>query len=78
MISTQDRPLAVDSSLLASVDYDASQLVLQLEFRSGAIYRYFTVPATIHADLLAADSKGSYFNHRIRGNFPYTLIRRPR
>ena len=77
MISTQDSPLAVDSSLLASVAYDASQLVLQLEFRSGAIYRYFAVPATIHEDLLVADSKGSYFNSRIRGNFSYTLVRRP-
>jgi hypothetical protein len=77
MTFTQDGPLAVDSSLLASVDYDASRLVLQLEFRSGAIYRYFAVPATIHEDLLAADSKGSYFNSRIRGRFPYTLVRRP-
>jgi hypothetical protein len=77
MTFTQDGPLAVDSSLLASVDYDASQSVLQLEFRSGAMYRYFAVPATIHEDLLSADSKGSYFNSRIRGNFPYTLVRRP-
>jgi hypothetical protein len=78
MTSTQAGPVAVNSSLLASVDYDPSQLVLQLEFRSGAIYRYSAVPATIHEDLLAADSKGSYFNSRIRGSFPYTLVRRPR
>lgn len=78
MISTQAEPVAVNSSLLASAAYDARASVLQLEFRNGAIYRYFAVPATTYEDLLAADSKGSFFNSQIRACFQYVLIRRPR
>jgi len=59
----QAGPVAVDSSLLASAAYDVSESVLQLEFRDGAIYRYFDVPPPSTNDLLAADSKGSYFKN---------------
>jgi hypothetical protein len=48
-----------------------------LEFRDGAIYRYFDVPAAVYNDLLAADSKGSYFNKQIRGRFRHIRLRRP-
>ena len=78
MTPNQAGPVAVDSSLLARAAYTASESFLDLEFRNGAIYRYFAVPATIHQDLLAADSKGSYFNSRIRGHFRYVLIKSPR
>lgn len=69
--------VAVHSSLIATVSYDASQYVLQLEFCDGAIYRYFGVPAAICEDLLAAESKGTYFNREIRDCFRYALVRRP-
>lgn len=71
-------PRGVESSLLATVAYDGSESVLRLEFRDGAIYSYFAVPAAIYEALLAADSKGSYFNRQIRGRFRYVLTRRPR
>ena len=78
MTLTEVPMVAVNSTLLASVGYDAGELLLQLEFRDGAIYHYFAVPAAIHERLLAADSKGSYFNREIRGRFGYTQLRRPR
>jgi hypothetical protein len=78
MILTEAASVPVNSTLLASVIYDVGELILQLEFQNGAIYRYFAVPAAIHNGLLAADSKGSYFNHKIRNCFPYTRLRRPR
>jgi hypothetical protein len=65
---------AVASTTLASVVYDDAHELLQLEFRSRAIYQYFGVPATVHQGLLGADSKGGYFNRVIRGQFPYRLI----
>ena len=68
-------PVAVDSSLLATVAYEGGQKMLQLEFRTGAIYRYFDVAAAVHQGLLAADSKGSYFNCEIRDKYPYVLVR---
>jgi hypothetical protein len=71
-------PVPLDSSLLASVTYHSSQLLLDLEFCDGAIYRYLTVPAAIYHDLLAAESKGSYFNRQIRNHFRYERLRKPR
>lgn len=64
---------AVESTTLARVAYDDGRELLQLEFRSRAIYQYFGVPAAVHAALLGAPSKGSYFNRVIRGRFPYCL-----
>ena len=64
---------AVESSTLATIGYDDARDLLQLEFRSRAIYHYFGVPAVVHADLLRAPSKGRYFNQVIRGRFPYGL-----
>ncbi|MGH8647711.1 MAG: KTSC domain-containing protein [Burkholderiales bacterium] len=64
---------AVESTTLATVAYDAARELLQLEFRSRAVYQYFGVPAAVHEALLRAASKGSYFNRFIRGSFPYSL-----
>jgi KTSC domain-containing protein len=66
--------IAVESTTLATVGYDDASSILQLEFRSGANYQYFEVPATAYQGLLDAPSKGSYFNQSIRGHFRYHLI----
>jgi hypothetical protein len=63
----------VESTTLASLAYDETRELLQLEFRSGSIYQYFGVPSAVHEALLSAPSKGSYFNSAIRGRFPYAL-----
>jgi len=62
---------AVESTLLAAVAYDASNQILELEFRDLAIYQYVGVPAEIHDALWRAPSKGQYFNRAIRGKFRY-------
>lgn len=63
---------AVESTTLAALAYDEAHEILQLEFRSRAIYRYLGVPAPIYEALLSASSKGKYFNRAIRGIFPYS------
>jgi KTSC domain len=65
---------AAESTTLATVGYDNASSMLQLEFRSRAVYQYFGVPAPVHEGLLDAPSKGNYFNRVIRGHFPYRLI----
>jgi hypothetical protein len=65
----------LESSSLATVAYDAKRELLQIEFRDRTIYRYRHVPADVHAALLRAPSKGSYFNRVIRGQFVFTQIR---
>ena len=68
------RVATVESSALATVAYDETRQVLQLEFNSRAVYEYFSVPSAVHEALLAAASKGRYFNQTIRGRFRYRLL----
>ena len=64
---------AVHSSLLSSIGYSI-EATLELEFRSGAIYRYFAVPPAIVEALIAAESKGAYFNRHVRTRFRYQRL----
>ena len=68
--------IAVESSTLATIAYNRTRELLQLEFNSRALYQYFGVPAAVHEALLRAPSKGSYFNQAIRGKFPYSRVSR--
>lgn len=63
--------VSVESTTLSSVSYDWGERLLELEFANASVYRYFEVPATMHAELLAAPSKGRFFNQCIRGHFQY-------
>jgi hypothetical protein len=60
----------VVSRVIASVGYDGSAKTMDIEFRSGRLYRFFTVPADAHGALMSADSIGRYFNTKIRDQFP--------
>ena len=64
----------VSSTTLTTVAYDGIRNLLQLEFRSRAVYCYFGVPEAVHKALLAAPSKGSYFNQAIRGRYAYVRV----
>lgn len=68
-----DRRTVVVSALLASMGY-AIDATLELEFRSGAIYRYFAVPHVVFQELIAAESKGAYFNRHVRNRFRYQRL----
>lgn len=63
--------VAVESSSIAAIGYDARLRLLEIAFRTGAHYRYREVPADVHAELMRADSKGRYFGKRIRGKFAF-------
>lgn len=63
----------VVSSLLAWVAY-SRDATLELAFRNGARYAYFTVPPAVVQGLLAAESKGAYFNEQIRNRFRYQRL----
>ena len=68
------RVTTVSSTTLATVVYDEARQVLQLEFRSRALYQYEGVPQAVHEALLGAPSKGRFFNQAIRGRFPFGRI----
>jgi hypothetical protein len=63
--------VALDSTLLASAGHDSRRHLLEVQFRTGELYRYFNVPSACYRALLRADSKGRYFNSNIRNRFSY-------
>ena len=73
MSQTQSVRMPVVSSLLASVAYSIDA-TLDLEFLSGATYRYFSVPEAVFQGLVTAESKGVYFNRNLRNRFPYQRL----
>lgn len=59
----------VTSSTVISVGYDPATKILELEFVSGSIYRYFDVPQSIYKSFMAADSKGTFVNDHVKRHF---------
>src|ERR1035438_8788151 len=66
--------IPLESSTPASVLYLPTHRQLELEFRSGQIYRYLDVPPQAYRDLLAAPSKGICFNSNIRSTFTFLQL----
>jgi len=60
-----------ESTALSRVNYDAVSRCLEVEFHDHTIYQYSGVSAEIHAALLAAESKGTFFNTVIQNRFPF-------
>ncbi|HKV40201.1 MAG TPA: KTSC domain-containing protein [Blastocatellia bacterium] len=56
----------LSSSTVASVGFQPETQVLEIEFTNGRIYQYQPVPEWQYEALMAADSKGIYFNKSIR------------
>lgn len=66
--------VSVESTTLSTVSYDSQKLRLELEFANATVYRYLDVPVAVHAELLAAPSKGRFFNLCIRGRFAHQRV----
>lgn len=60
----------LQSGAISSAGYDAALSVLELEFTSGEVYRYYAVPPSVHRALVAADSAGRYFREHVRDVYP--------
>ena len=60
------------SETLAAAVYDDTQETLQLDFRDGTRYVYSRVHSDLFRAMLAAPSKGRFFNQHIRRILPYS------
>lgn len=68
---TQTRVL---SQLLKAIGYDANSRTLEVQFRNGGKFQFFSVPAFVYNQLLQAESKGSYFENRVRPHFKFRRL----
>lgn len=66
---------AVVSSNIKSIGYDLKKKLLEVEFLSGAVYQYRSVPLKVYKALISAPSVGSYFSANVRDKFQYERIR---
>ena len=66
--------LDLNSTSLTAITYQDPCAVLELEFRSGAVYHYFGIPAQTFEEWMRAESKGRYFNSRIRNCVAYAKV----
>jgi hypothetical protein len=64
----------VSSSNLRSVGYDKASMTLEIEFNSGGVYQYYSVPETIYNGLMNAPSHGKYFHQHIKDVYRYNRI----
>jgi KTSC domain len=62
------------STTLASAFYDCSHQELHLDFRDGSRYLYSAVSPDLFQSLIAATSKGRFFNEQIRGRLPFKRL----
>ena len=67
------------SSTIHRVDYLEQEKTLEIEFRSGNVYRYYNVPASLwkvfQLYVECEGSAGSFFNEYIKNQFNSEKIR---
>ncbi|RMN60298.1 hypothetical protein ALQ57_01066 [Pseudomonas amygdali pv. hibisci] len=73
-VINQDRESAMDmvrvnSSAITAVGYDPATGRMKIMFKQGRTYDYCGVPPNIHQGLMAAGSKGTYFDRMIRDRY---------
>ena len=56
----------VESSDVVSVGYDENEMLMEIEFRTGAVYIYYDVPKDFYLRFMAAESKGKFVNYVIK------------
>jgi lysyl-tRNA synthetase class 2 len=67
--------LYVVSTVLRWIEFDAKSSVLRIELVTGEIYSYPHVPQAIFNALLAAKSKGQFFNAHIRDHYRFVRLK---
>jgi hypothetical protein len=59
----------LESKAVIAAGYDEATRELELEFRSGHVYRYEGVPASLYAWLLRTKNKGGFVRRMIAGRY---------
>lgn len=65
----------VTSSHILSIGYDPDNMILEVEFTTGAVYQYYDVPQSIYDSLMAADSHGTFLSAYVKkGGYRYAQV----
>ncbi len=66
--------ITMPSSVIAGMSYNVATSTLRVTFVSGRVYEYKKVPEHIYQDMKRSDSKGTYLNQHIKGNYDFKKI----
>lgn len=66
--------IPVVSSDIRLIGYDSIARVLKIEFCSGWVYEYHSVPEHVFEELKKAESKGKFLYENIKSNYRYQRI----
>lgn len=62
--------MAVNSSMISSISYNAKKSILEIEFKeSRSIWQYYDFPKKLWNEFKNCDSFGRYFNSYIKDEF---------
>ncbi len=64
----------VRSSSIKSVGYDPATLSLEVEFEDSTVYVYSDIRQDVRDEFIAAESKGSFFNMRIKDQYAFRRV----
>ena len=62
------------SAMIRRFAFRPFEAALDVEFTTGRVYRYFSVPEPVARGLAQSRSKGVYFNKEIRDRFGYQRL----
>lgn len=57
-----------NSSNVASIGYNKTKEILEVEFKGNKVYQYYGVTLEEYNDLMSSESKGKYLNSHIIPN----------
>lgn len=67
--------MVIKSSNIRSVGYEKETMTFEVEFNSGSVYQYHSVPETVYMAFMKASSKGSYLNQKIKDHYSFREVR---
>lgn len=70
------RHVVVNSTSIATIGFNQTRGVLEIQFTNGRIYRYVAVPKKIQQEFLRAPSRGKFYHEFIRGRYARTEMPR--
>lgn len=65
----------INSRIILTAGYDATKSLLEIRFKiSRRVYAFLDVPHKVFDDFMNARSKGSFYNQKIKGKYPFVLV----
>ena len=65
----------VTSSNIESIGYEPGTMILEVEFTSGRVYQYFSVPESVYESLMMnSSSVGETFDAEVKGSYDFLRI----